>query len=79
MFESESDIWAISHYVQSLIALRATPEAAALKTKCNASMGFQVPAPAPKEGEAAAAAEAASGDKSEKKAEKAARSARRKT
>ena len=68
---SESDIWAISHYVQSLIALRATPEAAALKTKCNASMGFQVPAPAPKEGEAAAAAEAASGDKAEKKAEKA--------
>lgn len=44
---SEKDIWAIAHYVKSLIDLRGTPGAQALKVKLNGSSGFQIPAAPP--------------------------------
>jgi mono/diheme cytochrome c family protein len=42
---SEKDIWALAHYVKSLIALRGTPAADALKMKLNASASWVPPAP----------------------------------
>ena len=74
---SEKDIWAIAHYVKSLIDLRGTPAAQALKVKLNASAGFQIPAPPPPPAEPAADADAGApadatvdGGSAEKKTEK---------
>ena len=44
---SDSDIWALAHYVKSLMDLRDTPEGAALKAKLGSQGGFVIPAPAP--------------------------------
>lgn len=44
---SDSDIWAISYYVRSLIHLRDTPAGAELKQKFASQAAFQIPAPPP--------------------------------
>ncbi len=42
---SDPDIWAIAHYVKSLMALRGTSEGLALQTKFAAQAPFEVPKP----------------------------------
>jgi mono/diheme cytochrome c family protein len=43
----DKDIWAIAHYVKSLMDLRDTREGAALREQLTVQAAFQVPAPAP--------------------------------
>jgi Cytochrome C oxidase, cbb3-type, subunit III len=72
---SDSDIWALAHYVRSLIAKRGTSEALEMQAKFAAQAPFEVPAPKPEEPKAeeqpAAAADggapAAPGDKKDEK------------
>ena len=54
---SDSDIWAISYYVRSLIQMRDTPAAAELKQKLATQAAFQIPAPPPPAEPAPAATE----------------------
>ena len=50
---SDEDIWALAHYVESLIELRGTPQALALKQKLKEQPAFTIPAEAkPDEGAA---------------------------
>jgi hypothetical protein len=58
---SDSDIWAIAHYVRSLIAKRGTPEALEMQTKFAAQAPFEVPKPEEPKPEEHPAAEAADG------------------
>ena len=44
---TDSDIWAISHYVRSIYEMKDRPEGAALKQKLASQAAFQIPAPAP--------------------------------
>jgi mono/diheme cytochrome c family protein len=68
---SDSDIWAIAYYVRSLVGMRGTPAADALKQKLAAQKAFQIPAPAPPPAAPeAAAAEGASGEEAAKEGEK---------
>jgi mono/diheme cytochrome c family protein len=46
---SDSDIWAIAHYVRSLMAKRGTSEALEMQAKFTAQAPFEVPAPKPEE------------------------------
>jgi mono/diheme cytochrome c family protein len=57
----DKDIWAIAHFVKSLMDLRDTREGAALKDKLTMQAAFVVPAPAP-EPTAAPSAEPAAAD-----------------
>lgn len=43
----DKDIWAIAHYVKSLMDLRDTREGAAMRDQLTMQAAFQVPAPAP--------------------------------
>lgn len=44
---SDSDIWALSHYVKSLMDMKDTPAAAKYKADIAAQAPFEIPAPAP--------------------------------
>jgi mono/diheme cytochrome c family protein len=70
---SDSDIWAIAHYVKSLIDMKGTAEADQMKAKFAAQEKFEIPAPPPPPADAAPAdAAPAEGEKKdEKKDEKA--------
>jgi mono/diheme cytochrome c family protein len=52
---ADGDIWAIAHYVKSLLATRDTHEATAMRDKINTQVAFEVPKPEePKPAEPAA-------------------------
>jgi mono/diheme cytochrome c family protein len=44
---TDSDIWALAHYVKSLMDMKDTPAAAKFKAEIAAQPAFEIPAPAP--------------------------------
>jgi hypothetical protein len=62
----DKDIWAIAHYVKSLIDMRDKPEAAAMKARFAGQSPFEIPVAKPVEDKPAEPA-AAEGDKKDEK------------
>src|SRR5262249_32741087 len=67
---SDKEIWAIAHYVKTLIDMRDTPQAAELKAKLKATSNWQVPAAAPETVPASTTSDAADAPKDDAKDDK---------